>query len=147
MDRKVFIYANKMFLSVIKMNRKAKGIGAERELIHMFWLNSWAAARIAGSGSMKYPSPDVIAANKKRRIAVECKTSKSQYQYLTKEEVSALKEFCAIFGAEPWIGVKFRTGWYFIALDDMEETKKNFAISNKLAQQKGLTFNELVGIA
>jgi Holliday junction resolvase len=127
------------------MNRKAKGISAERELVHMFWQGSWAAVRIAGSGSMKYPSPDVLAANKRRRLAVECKTSKNRYQYLTNEEVDSLKKFCVIFGAEPWIGVKFKTGWYFLSLDDIKETNKNFVISMELAKQKGLTFNELVG--
>jgi len=129
------------------MNRKAKGTGAERELVHLFWMNSWAAVRIAGSGSMRHPSPDILASNNKRRIAIECKTNKGEYQYLTKEEISALKGFCALFGAEPWIGVKFRTEWYFISMEDMKETSKNFAISRELAQQKGLTFSELLGDA
>ena len=127
------------------MNRKAKGIGAERELIHSFWLHSWAAVRVAGSGSMRYPSPDILAANQKRRLAVECKASKGKYQYLTKEEIGELKRFCELFGAEPWVGVKFRSEWYFISLDDMKETGKSFVVSVELAKQKGLTFNELLG--
>lgn len=129
----------------LKMNRKAKGIGAERELIHMFWMNSWAAVRVAGSGSMKYPSPDILAANSKRKLGIECKASKSKYQYLTKEEIGELKQFCSIFGSEPWIGVRFGKEWYFLSLDDLKETNKNFVISSELAKQKGLTFNELIG--
>jgi Holliday junction resolvase len=128
------------------MNRKAKGIGAERELIHLFWGSSWAAVRIAGSGSMKYPSPDILASNNKRRLAIECKATKSKSQYLTKEEISELKKFCSLFGTEPWVGVRFSRDWYFISLDDMKETGKNFVVSNELAKQKGLTFNELIGI-
>jgi len=127
------------------MNRKAKGTGAERELIHSFWLNSWAAVRVAGSGSMRYPSPDVLASNKKRKIAIECKTTKSKYQYLTKDEIRELKQFSFLFGAEPWVGIKFKTDWYFISLDDMKETEKNFVVTIELAKQKGLTFNELLG--
>ncbi|MBW2967284.1 Holliday junction resolvase, partial [Candidatus Woesearchaeota archaeon] len=37
------------------MNRKAKGLSAERELIHMFWKNGWSALRVAASGAIKYP--------------------------------------------------------------------------------------------
>ena len=32
------------------MSRKGKGINAERDLIHKFWGNSWAAVRVAGLG-------------------------------------------------------------------------------------------------
>jgi Holliday junction resolvase len=127
------------------MNTKAKGTGAERELIHLFWASSWAAVRIAGSGSMKYPSPDVLASNKRRKIGIECKTTKSSYQYLAKDEITGLQAFCRLFGAEPWIGVKFKSSWYFLSLDDLKETQKNFVVSQDLAKQKGLTFNELVG--
>lgn len=127
------------------MNMKAKGTGAERELIHLFWANSWAAVRVAGSGSMKYPSPDILASNRKRKLAVECKANKGKYQYLTKEEISELQKFCGIFGAEAWVGVKFSTDWYFISLDDMKETGKNFVVSRDLAKQKGMTFDEFIG--
>ena len=59
------------------MSRKSKGINAERDLIHKFWnVEGWSAVRVAGSGSMKYPSADVLATNKLRRLAIECKTSK-----------------------------------------------------------------------
>ncbi len=127
------------------MNTKAKGSGAERELIHFFWANGWAAVRVAGSGSMKYPSPDVVASNSLRRIAVECKSSKSSSQYLPKEEINLLKEFASRFGAEPWIGVKFGKSWAFMSLDDLGETGKSFAVSRELAAQKGLSFEEMIG--
>jgi Holliday junction resolvase len=132
-------------VNYLKMNTKAKGTGAERELIHLFWMNSWAAVRVAGSGSMKYPSPDVLASNNKRKLGIECKASKGKYQYLTKEEVKQLKEFCSSFGSEPWIGIRFGREWYFLSLDDLKETSKSFVVSNELAKQKGLTFNELIG--
>lgn len=127
------------------MNHKAKGICAERELIHLFWLNSWAAVRVAGSGSMKYPSPDILASNNKRKLGIECKASRGRYQYLAKAEIGELRRFCSIFGTEPWVGVRFGKEWYFISLDDLKETEKSFAISIESAKQKGLTFNELIG--
>ena len=127
------------------MNHKAKGTGAERELIHLFWNDDWAAVRVAGSGSMKYPSPDILASNNKRKLGIECKTSKNRYQYLTKEEISDLQKFCLMFGAEPWIGVRFSKDWFFLSLEDLKETGKSFAVSKELAKQKGLTFDELIG--
>ena len=58
-------------------NKKKKGTDAERDLIHIFWKNGWAAVRIAGSGSMKYPSPDILAGKNGTLYAIECKTTKS----------------------------------------------------------------------
>ena len=82
------------------MSRKSKGINAERELIHKFWANGWAALRSAGSGSMRYPSPDIIAAKINRRIAIEAKVSAEESKYLGKEEVEDLKKFSVLFNAE-----------------------------------------------
>ena len=128
------------------MSRKSKGINAERELIHKFWAaKKWSAVRIAGSGSMKYPSADVLATNKLRRLAIECKTSGDKSRYLTKEEVKQLKEFSDIFGAEPWIAVRFdRNDWLFLSLDDLEDTGNNYLVSLKIAENKGLLFEELI---
>jgi Holliday junction resolvase len=128
------------------MSRKSKGINAERELIHLFWANNWAAIRVAGSGSIKYPCPDVLAGNSRRKVAVECKSTKGEYQYLQKDEVEALKSFSNRFGAEPWIGVRFdNDSWYFVSLDDLAKTNKNFVVSRTHAKQKGLNFNEMIG--
>jgi len=127
------------------MSRKSKGINAERDLIHRFWnTKKWCACRIAGSGSMKYPSADILATNKIRRLAIECKTSGDTNKYLTKEEVKQLKEFSDIFGAEPWIGVRFdRQEWLFLSLDDLKDSGTNYVVSLDIAEKKGLLFDEL----
>ena len=129
-----------MFMAV-----KTKGINAERELIHMFWKKGWAAIRVAGSGSSRYPSPDVLAGNNLRKLAVECKAIKGTSKYLPKEEVEQLRQFSEIFGAEPWIGIRFdKDEWYFLTLEDLQETEKSFGISTKSAKNKGLLFDELI---
>jgi len=127
------------------MPQKQKGSNAERDLVHKFWATgSWAAHRIAGSGSSKYPSPDIIASNNIRRLAIECKSSKTSV-YIPKEEIGALQEFSKMFGAEPWVAVRFdRQEWYFISIDDMNETNTNYSVSLELAKQKGLLFEEFV---
>ncbi len=128
------------------MSRKSKGINAERDLIHKFWATTkWSAVRIAGSGSMKYPSSDILATNKIRRLAIECKTSGNKNKYLTKDEVNQLKEFSNLFAAEPWIGVKFdRHDWLFLSLDDLKDTGNNYLISKDIAIKKGLLLEELI---
>ena len=128
------------------MKRKSKGTNAERDLIHLFWKNGFASLRAAGSGSSRYPCPDVIAGNGSRRIAVECKTSGETVKYLTSKEISELKKFSEIFGAEPWIGLKFdEMEWLFLALEDLKKSGENFSASIKLAKDKGLKFEELIG--
>jgi Holliday junction resolvase len=128
------------------MSRKSKGIGAERELIHLFWnTDDWSAVRVAGSGSIKYPCPDVLAGNNIRKLAIECKSSKELNQYLTKEEVMQLIEFSRKFGAEPWIGIRFdKLKWFFLNVEDLKETEKNYVVSLSSAKRKGLLFEELV---
>jgi holliday junction resolvase Hjr len=131
------------------MNRKSKGSNAERELIHLFWATKeWAAIRVAGSGSMRYPCADILAANKLRRLAIEAKTSKEHKKYLSKEEINQLKEFSGLYGAEPWIAVRFdRNEWLFINIEDLKESEKSFMISLEEAQAKGLLFEELINFS
>lgn len=129
------------------MSFKAKGINAERELIHMFWNSEWSACRIAGSGSSKYPSPDIVAGNNTRKLAIESKVTKGSVKYLTKKEIAELQLFSVKFGAEPWIAVKFKGNpWFFLSLEDLQESNKSHSISLEKAKLKGLSFNELIEI-
>ncbi|HLC65976.1 MAG TPA: Holliday junction resolvase Hjc [Candidatus Nanoarchaeia archaeon] len=127
------------------MSRKSKGINAEREIIHKFWgTGNWCALRVAGSGSMKYPSPDILASNKLRRLAIECKTCGDEKKYIPEEDIQQLKDFIAFFGGEPWLAIKFdRMDWYFLSLEDLEKSEKSYVISKELAKNKGLLFEEL----
>ena len=128
------------------MSLKSKGINAERELVHMFWGKNWACLRIAGSGSIKYPSPDLLAGNSIRRLAVECKITKDGKKYFEKNEIYSLKKFAEIFGAEPWVAIKFKgENWYFISLEDLAETDKCFMADVSAAKNKGLLFEEMIG--
>ena len=127
------------------MSVKTKGINAERELVHMFWSKGFATLRSAGSGSMKYPGPDLIVGNKIRKLAIECKSTKDKKKYLDKYDVEQLKEFCNIFGAEPWFAVRFaRMDWLFLSLDDIEKTKNGYVIDAKVAERRGMLIDELI---
>ena len=127
------------------MSNKGKGSKAERELLHIFWSRKWAALRSAGSGSMKYPGPDLIASNKLRTLAIECKSTKKDKKYLDKHDVSQLGEFCDIFGAEPWFAVRFsRMNWLFLSIEDIEKTENGYVIDVKVAERRGLLIDELI---
>lgn len=130
------------------MSLKSKGINAERDLIHKFWAaNGWSAVRIAGSGSMRYPSADILASNRLRKLAIECKTCIEKSKYLPKEDVEQLKQFADIFGAEPWIAIKFKGHeWFFVSLGDITETAKSFVIDTESIKSIGLLFEELISI-
>ena len=127
------------------MSLKSKGIDAERDLVHLFWGMGWACVRIAGSGSMKYSSADLLATNKLRKLAIECKTAKGNKKYILKEDIGQLKKFAEMFAAEPWIAVKFKGhDWYFISLEDLGESSKNFIVDVDIARNRGLLFEEMI---
>ena len=129
------------------MNRKAKGTKGERELVHAFNNAGWSCIRVAGSGSSHYPSPDILAGNAIRRVAIECKVTAEQKKYLGKEEIEQLRTFATKFGAESWVGVKFPSEpWYFLMLEDLEDTGNSFAVSLELAKMKGLKIEELMNV-
>lgn len=130
---------------MLKMNRKSKGSTAERELIHMFWKNDWAAFRAAGSGSARHACPDIIAGNSLRKMALEVKFVDSDKKYFPKEEIEELRQFSHIFGCEAWIAVKFqRKGWHFFSVEDLRETPAGYGIGLKDSQLKGFSFDELI---
>ncbi len=125
------------------MNTKAKGTNAERELIHMFWAKGFASLRSAGSGSMKYPSPDLLVGNNIRKFAIEVKKPGNAYQHLDKKEIEDLSKFAEMFGAEAWVAVKFKE-WHFLTLEDLNETANNYSITKEIAERKGLNFADLI---
>jgi len=126
------------------MSRKSKGINAERELVHLFWGHGWACIRVAGSGSSKYPSPDLIAGNGPRKLAIECKVSKSDSKYFSREEVYGLSSFSATMGTESWVAIKFNASWVFSPLRNLKQVGVLYVINTKNMGHTYLSFNELI---
>jgi Holliday junction resolvase len=128
------------------MSRKSKGISYERELIHMFWKAGWAAVRVAGSGNTQYPSADIIAGTVGRKLVIECKSAKNNSIYIPKQDIAAFQEFAKLFGAEPWIAVRFnKTQWHFISMDNLQLTENCAVITTENIKYKGLLFEEVLG--
>lgn len=126
-------------------NKKAKGTAAENELIHRFWDNEWVCVRVAGSGSTKYPAPDLLASNGAKKIVMEVKVVNAAKKYFTGQEVRDLEFFGEKFGAEPWVGVKFEGNqWFFLPTSELDETKsENYVISLIDMKRKGFQFEEM----
>lgn len=126
---------------------KSKGSRTERELFHLLWDNKWAVVRIAGSGSTPLPAPDLLAGKSGRVLAIECKAIKKGNRYLKKEDFDQLLVFSELFGAEPWLAVRFNNlDWYFVKPQDLEITEgSNYIISLDLIKEKGITFDKLIG--
>ncbi len=100
---------------------------------------------MAGSGSIKYPVPDILAAKNNRHLAVECKNTKADSQYLTKEEIADLKTFASITGAEAYVAVRFaREDWRFLKPEDLDVTPTQFVVSKKLALQHGKPLSDVL---
>lgn len=123
---------------------KIKGTRAERELIKMFWEAGWEAIRSAGSGSMHYPSPDILAGNKIRILAIEVKSTKDNKKYFSEEDKKQLLNFASYFGAESWIAIKFSNSWIFVHPEDLTKTKENYVFGVDDIKIKGISFEELI---
>ncbi len=120
------------------MGGNPKGSAAERELVSMLWGSSFAAIRAAGSGVQRFYSPDVLASNGSKVLAIECKSTKSKHQYFEPQQVDELKKFADIFKAEPWLAVKFSSDWKFFKIDDLEKTDKAHVATKDSARAKML---------
>jgi len=124
---------------------KAKGGRTERELLHLFWKKGWYCIRMAGSGSMPLPCPDLLSGKKGRTLAIECKSGKGkQRRYIDKNQIQELVEFAKGFGAEPWIAVRFdNMEWSFLKPIQLGKSKGkgNYYFDKELVWKKGTSFD------
>lgn len=129
-------------------NKKGKGTAAENELLHKFWDNDWVCIRVAGSGSSRFPSPDLLASNGYKKIVMEIKTINATKKYFTRQEIKDLEFFAGKFGAESWVGVKFaESQWFFLPTIELEMTSsENYVIDVITMKRKGFVFEEMIKI-
>jgi Holliday junction resolvase len=124
-----------------------KGSREERELVHMLWNANCAAMRApASGGATKKPLPDIVAGNGRTYLAIEVKSTSKDRIYINSDKIEALHEFADIFGAEPYVGVKFiRKKWRFLNPKILPKTRhNNYKLDIELAFEKGLDFDELL---
>lgn len=125
-----------------------KGSKEERDLVRLLWENNFAAMRApASGGATKKPLPDVLAGNGEIYLAIEVKTTTKDRIYIDSQKIKGLCEFSEIFGALPYVGIKFKyKKWLFIAPENLFLTKnENYRLDKDLAFEKGLELAELLG--
>ncbi len=124
------------------MSRYEKGAKFERELVGKFQEQGWIALRAAGSGTVKFIIPDVVAIKNDKVILIECKSTKKEKLSL-KEAILSLKKIKHLSQAKIYLAVKFhREKPRFYPLEKLLQ-KKNFTISIK---DNYLTFDKILGI-
>ena len=127
------------------MSHKSVGTKGERDILKMFWDNGWAAVRTPGSGSARFPSPDIIAGKKDRRMVIEAKITKENKKYFEEKEIRELKYFGNLFGAEIWVAIRFKgENWFFINIEDLIFSGKSYSIDKENDKMKGLLFEEII---
>ena len=125
-------------------NNKAKGSRVERELLDIFTQNSWRAVRVAGSGVNDDSPCDLIAAKLgKKGFVVEVKSTKKSTIYITKQQIEDFIIFSNIIGLKPIIAARFNyNGWLFVNPSELQDTGKYYALSLKIAEEKGQRFSQ-----
>lgn len=125
-----------------------KGSKEERDLVRLLWKSDFAAMRApASGGATKKPLPDVIAGNGKIYLAFEVKTTSKERIYIESGKIGGLRAFSDLFGAKPYVGIKFKyKKWLFLSPEALILTKnKNYRLDLDLALKKGLELDEILG--
>ena len=123
---------------------KAKGSNIERELYVKLVEAGYRAIRAAGSGTMQNADCDLIAGKKgDGKYAIEVKSTKKSYKYISKEQMEKFLEFSDIFDLFPIIALRFaRQEWLFIQIKNLRDAGKNCVISLEDAKKEGKTFSQ-----
>jgi holliday junction resolvase Hjr len=141
-DLQAFLYNS---FQDYQMSAKRKGSNTERELIRLFQEAGWGAIRVAGSGSNRNPSADILAGSKGRMLVIECKSSSKEKIYISDEQIEDFKVFGTRFGAELWVGLRFnRTPWCFLELNQLTNSGKSWSVAKEFAQKQGISFEKLI---
>ena len=126
------------------MSNKAKGSKAERELVQMFTDHGWRAARVAGSGVNDNSPCDIIVGKVgEKGHTIESKSSKKNRIYISKQQIEDFILFSEMIGLNPVIAARFnREGWFFLRLDQIEDSGNYWVVSLEKCKTEGKRFGQ-----
>ncbi len=126
------------------MKRYSKGARAERELLNFLASIGYSVIRSAGSG-VNSISPDIVAVKKGRGIAIESKAWDSTSISIEPEKYDSLKSWQDNSMMDTYMAWRMNgQGWYFIKLDEMTRTEKNYTVTKRIAVDIGRRLEHIV---
>ncbi len=116
------------------MTRYNKGARAERELLNYLAGIGYSVIRAAGSGVNTLSPPDLLAIKSAKGLAFECKAWDSTSLSIDHEKFSSLDSWERNTGMDTFIAWRMNgSGWFFIRLNEMKKTEKNYTVTKKNA--------------
>jgi len=112
--------------------RYSKGANFERELLERFHKHGFSGVRVAGSGTARFPCPDLLVGKNNSIFAVEVKGTKDNKLYVSNEKLKQVIDFAENFGCTPVLAIKFiGKNWCFFNLKNFEfSSKRNQLFTN-----------------
>ncbi|MGC8568071.1 MAG: Holliday junction resolvase Hjc [Candidatus Micrarchaeia archaeon] len=122
----------------------SKGARSERELIGIFAGKAFSVMRAAGSG-VNSISPDIVAFKDGKGFLFECKAWSKGSLSINQEHMSVLRKWEKDTNMHAYIAWRIKgKGWFFIKLDELSKSEKNFTITMKTTFQIGRDINALL---
>jgi Holliday junction resolvase len=128
------------------VQRYSKGARAERELLNYLASIGFSVIRSAGSG-VNSISPDIVAIKQGKGFAFESKAWDGTGISIDHEKFLSLKAWRDNSGMDTYMAWRMKgDGWYFIALDEMAKTDRNYRVTKRNAVKIGRRLEHLTGI-
>ena len=116
------------------MTRYSKGARSERELMAFLHDRNYSVVRSAGSGVNPMSPPDIIAIKEGKGMAFECKAWDKDSLSIEPDKIGALEAWERNTGMTAYVAWRMNgTGWFFIRLQEMKRTPKNFTVTRSIA--------------
>ena len=128
------------------MKRYSKGARAERELLNYLFSIGYSVVRSAGSG-VNSISPDIVAIKDGKGLAFESKAWDRTSLSIDHEKFESLRSWRDNTRMDTYMAWRMNgSGWYFITLDEMKKTEKNYTVTKSSALKINRRLSHLTGI-
>ncbi len=115
------------------IGRYSKGARGERELLNTLYEKGFSVVRAAGSG-VNSISPDVIAVKAGKGMVFECKAWDRSSLSIDHEKFESMRQWRDNALMDTYMAWRMNgMGWYFIKLEEMTKTEKNYTVTKKTA--------------
>jgi len=127
------------------IQRYSKGARGERELLNTLYGMGYSVVRAAGSG-VNSISPDILAVKAGKGFVFECKAWDRGSLSIDHEKFESLRHWRDNALMDTYMAWRMSgDGWYFIKLEEMTKTEKNYTVTKKTAFKIGRKLEALIG--